>query len=141
VRRIEQVRDATDQELFRSERYGRVTYSLPVPADSTYTVAMYFAETWFGIPGPNRGGGIGSRAFDILCNGKLLEQNVDVIAQAGGPLTPVVKVFKGLKPAPNGRLRLDLIPSKNYAFLNALEVLDERGPQSQPAFPPPARKK
>jgi hypothetical protein len=141
VRRVEQIRETTDQELYRSERYGRVTYSIPVPADSTYTVAMYFAETWFGIPGPNRGGGPGSRAFDILCNGKLLEQSMDPIAQAGGPLLPVVRVFRGLKPAENGRLRLDLIPSKNYAFLNALEVLDERGPLSQPAFAPPVRKK
>ncbi len=124
VRRVEAIEGTDDPELYRGERYGRLTYTIPVPADSTYTAVFHFAETWFGSK--QGGGGAGSRLFDILCNGVLLERNLDVYREAGGPFRALRKTYRGLKPTPNGKLVFQMIPGRNYAFLNALEVLDER---------------
>lgn len=123
VKRIEAIHGATDPELYRGERYGRLTYTIPVPPDSTYTAVFHFAETWFGSRGG--GGGAGSRLFDILCNGVLLERNLDVYREAGGAFRALRKTYRGLRPTPNGKLILQLVPGRNYAFLNALEILDE----------------
>ncbi|MGB9609917.1 MAG: malectin domain-containing carbohydrate-binding protein [Bryobacteraceae bacterium] len=123
VKRIEPIQGSEDPELYRGERYGRLTYTIPVPPDSTYTALFHFAETWFGSR--MGGGGEGSRLFDILCNGLLLERNFDVYRSAGGPFRVLRKTYRGLKPTPNGKLVFQLVPSRNYAFLNALEILDE----------------
>lgn len=128
VRRVESIEGTDDPELYRGERYGRLTYMIPAPADSTYTAVFHFAETWFGSK--QGGGGAGSRLFDILCNGVLLERNLDVYREAGGAFRVLRKTYRGLKPTPNGKLVFQLIPGRNYAFLNALEVLDEGRPVS-----------
>lgn len=123
VKRIEPVQGTEDPELYRGERYGRLTYTIPVPPDSTYTAVFHFAETWFGSR--MGGGGEGSRLFDIFCNGLLLERNLDVYKAAGGPYHALRKTYRGLRPTPNGKLVFQLVPSRNYAFLNALEIFDE----------------
>ncbi len=130
VKRVEPIQGTDDPELYRGERFGRLTYTIPVPPDSTYTAVFHFAETWFGSQ--QGGGGAGSRLFDILCNGVLLERNLDVLQAAGGPFRAIRKTYRGLRPTPNGKLVLQLVPGRNYAFLNALEVLDEgRGSASR----------
>ncbi len=123
VKRVEPIEGTDDPELYRGERFGRLTYTIPVPPDSTYTVVLHMAETWFGSR--QGGGGVGSRLFDVLCNGVLLERNLDVLREAGGPFRAIRRTYRGLRPTPNGRLVLQLVPGRNYAFLNALEVLDE----------------
>ncbi|MGQ9916747.1 MAG: malectin domain-containing carbohydrate-binding protein [Bryobacteraceae bacterium] len=128
VKRIEPIQGTDDPELYRGERYGRLTYTIPAPPDSTYTAVFHFAETWFGSK--QGGGGAGSRLFDILCNGLLLERNLDVYREAGGPFRVLRKTYRGLKPTLNGKLVFQLVPGRNYAFLNALEVLDEGRPLS-----------
>lgn len=130
VKRIEAIQGTTDPELYRGERYGRLTYTIPVPPDSTYTAVFHFAETWFGSQGG--GGGAGSRLFDILCNGVLLERDLDVYREAGGAFRALQKTYRGLRPTPNGKLVFQLVPGRNYAFLNALEIFDEgRRPAAQ----------
>lgn len=123
VKRLEAIQGTEDPELYRGERYGRLTYTIPVPPDSTYTAVFHFAETWFGSR--LGGGGEGSRLFDILCNGLLLERNLDVYKAAAGPFHALRKAYRGLRPTPNGKLVFQLVPSRNYAFLNALEIFDE----------------
>ena len=54
VRHYANVQNA-DPELFRSERFGNITYSLPVAQAGRYTVNLYFAENWFGPGNPRRG--------------------------------------------------------------------------------------
>ena len=121
--RPDPVSGADDPQLFRGERFGNLNYAIPV-ADGRYAVTLYFAESWFG---PNRpgSGGVGSRLFDILCNGVALARNVDVLSEAGGPERVVRRTFHGLIPNHQGKLAISLVPVRNYAFLNALEVVDE----------------
>jgi Malectin domain len=113
---------APDPDLYRGERYGNLTYVIPVP-EGRYGVSLHFAETWFG-PGKPAGGGAGSRIFDILCNGIALLRRFDLYKEAGGSDRPLTRTFHGLEPS-QGKLVISMIPAKNYACINALEVVDE----------------
>jgi hypothetical protein len=115
--------DAADPELFRGERFGNVRYAIPVPP-GRYGVTFYFAEAWFGPEGP-AGGGAGSRVFDIFVNGLALHRGFDVFKEAHGAGRGVTWTAHGLEPDAQGKLNIALTPVRNYASVNAIEVLDE----------------
>jgi len=115
--------EAQDPDLYRGERYGNLTYVIPVPP-GRYAVTLHFAETWWG-PNKPAGGGVGSRRFDILCNGIALVRDFDLYKEAGGSDRPFTRTFHGLQPSAQGKLSISMIPSRNYACINALEVVDE----------------
>ncbi len=112
-----------DPFLFTSERAGNFTYAIPVSIEGTYTVNLYFAETYFG-PEASGIGGVGSRVFNVTCNGVMLLDHFDIFKEAGS-LRAVVKSFHGLKPNARGKLLLGFDPVANYASIFAIEVLDE----------------
>lgn len=112
-----------DPELYRGERFGNITYVIPV-AQGSYSVAMKFSEAWFG-PDKPAGGGPGSRRFDILANTQLLAHNFDVYKEAGGTDRAVDRTFRNLQPNAQGKLVISLIPVDNYACVNAIEVIPE----------------
>jgi hypothetical protein len=124
VNRQEAVTGREPQDLYRGERYGNFTYDIPVAPDSRYTAMLHFTESWFG-PGRPGGGGPGSRVFDVFCNGRALLRSFDVLSEAGGPLRGVRKTFRGLEPNAQGRLHFMFVPVRNYALVNAIEVVDE----------------
>jgi hypothetical protein len=112
-------------ELFRLERYGNFSYSIPVPAGS-YTLTLYFAETMFTPLAPSTiCRGPGCRVFDVTCNGVNLLHDFDVFQTAGGAFRPVVRNFHGLHPNGQGKLLVSFSPSINYAEVRAIEVVDE----------------
>ncbi len=123
VMRADPVSGAGDPDLYRGERFGNLVYTIPV-ASGSYALTLHFSETWFG-PGKPGGGGAGSRLFDILCNGVALLKNVDIYAEAGGCDRALTRTFHHLEPNAQGKLVLSLIPVRNYACINALEVEDE----------------
>jgi hypothetical protein len=112
-----------DPELFRGERFGNLHYVIPV-APGRYGVTFYFAEVWFG-PDTPAGGGAGSRVFDILCNGILLHRGFDIFKEARGGGRAVTWSAHGLEPSAQGKLNIALTPVRNYACVNAVEVVDE----------------
>ena len=73
---------------------------IPVPP-GRYGVTFYFAEAWFG-PGTPAGGGVGSRVFDILCNGVALRRNFDIFKEGRGAGRAVTVTFHGLEPDASG---------------------------------------
>jgi len=113
-----------EPELFRSERFGNLTYSLPVAQTGKYTVSLYFSEAWFGPENPG-GGGIGSRVFDILVNGVTLKKNFDIFRESGGANRALIVSARGVEPSHQGKIVISMIPNLNYACVNALEVIDE----------------
>jgi hypothetical protein len=115
----EPVTNTISPELFRSERYGHFSYAIPV-ASGRYTVTLYFSEHWF-----TGGTGIGQRVFEVYCNGVALLRDFDIAKEAGGPRRAVQTTFRGLKPNAQGKLLFTFVPVKDYACLNALEVVDE----------------
>jgi hypothetical protein len=123
VLRADPVGGASDPELYRGERFGNISYSIPV-APGRYGLVLHFSETWFGPGKPGRGG-IGSRIFSILCNGVALVRNFDIFKEAGGSDLALTRVFHGLEPNPQGKLVISLVPVRNYSCINALEVIDE----------------
>jgi len=112
-----------DPELYRGERYGNLTYVIPVTPGS-YSVTMRFSEGWFG-PGKPEGGGVGNRRFDIVANSQLLLHSFDIFKEAGGSDRAVERTFHKLRPNPQGKLIISMVPIENYACVNAIEVIDE----------------
>jgi malectin (di-glucose binding ER protein) len=123
VLRTDAVRGTTDPDLYRGERYGNFTYSIPV-TPGRYTVNLRFAESWFG-PRKPAGGGAGERIFDVYANGVALLRNFDIFKEAGGEDRPLDKVFHAVQSNAQGKLVLSFVPVRNYACVNAIEVLDE----------------
>ncbi len=120
--RTANIEGTEDQALYLTQRYGHFTYSIPVAESGRYTVILHFAETWFG----KTVGGVGSRVFDVYCNGTTLLKNFDILRDGGGTGDrPVVKVFRNLEPSPQGKLDLTFVPVANYALLCALEVIQD----------------
>jgi hypothetical protein len=117
-----------DPEMYSSERWGSFTYAVPV-AQGQYGVTLRFAESNFGIF--NFGdskydiGGIGSRIFDVYCNGIVLIKNLDIFKEAHGPNKALEKSFHGLTPNGQGKLFLSFVPVKDYPTVRAIEVIDE----------------
>jgi hypothetical protein len=112
-----------DPELYQGERYGNLSYVIPV-APGSYSVTLKFSEAWFG-PDKAGGGGVGSRRFDILANSQMLAHNFDIFKEAHGPERPVDRTFRNLHPNAQGKLVISMVPVDNYACVNAIEVIDE----------------
>jgi len=123
VLRNEPVGNTDDPELFHGERYGNLKYVIPVPP-GRYGLTLYFAEAWFG-PGTPARGGPGSRVFDILSNGIALRRNFDLFKEARGGARAFTLASHGLEPDAQGKLTISLTPVRNYACINAIEVVDE----------------
>jgi hypothetical protein len=123
VRRHDPVEGTDEETLYQNERFGNFTYSIPVVRYGRYTVIMKFCESWFG-PGRPEGGGPDSRVFDVSFNGGFLLRNFDVFKEAGS-LHALDKTFKGLVPNTQGKLIFTFTPFRNYAMVDAIEVLDE----------------
>jgi len=123
VVRQQAVSHSMDPGIYQSERYGNFSYAIPV-APGTYTVVLHFAESWHG-PGRQDGGGVGSRIFDVFCNHRPLLHDFDIYAEAKGGYVALERKFTGLHPNPQGKLEFAFVPKRNYACVNAIEVLDE----------------
>ena len=113
----------SDGEIFRGERYGKFTYSIPVKQGAKYQVSLYLWESWLG-PGRPGLGGAGSRVFSVFCNTVPLLRHYDLIADSG-PDQVNVKTFRNLEPDRNGKLVLHFDAEANKALLNAIEVVDQ----------------
>ena len=112
-----------DMALYASERWGHFSYALPV-AEGRYKVTLRFSEGHYGHR--NTGvGGLGSRVFDVYCNGIALLRNFDIYKEAGGEGRPVDRAFSGLQPNAQGKLVLSFVPVKGMACVNGIEVVED----------------
>jgi len=111
-----------NSRLFEWERYGHFRYLVPVAAGREYKVTLYFSEGWFG--GSNGGpGGIGSRVFDVYCNGTTLLKNFDILSAQKNDVSVIT--FNRVNPTAHGMLDIEFTPVKNYPLINAIEVEPE----------------
>jgi hypothetical protein len=109
--------------IYGSERWGHFSYAIPV-ADGRYRVTLKFSEGHYGR-GNTGVGGLGSRIFDIFCNGVALVRNFDIIKAAGGEGRPTEKSFSGIRPNAQGKIILSFVPVVGMACLNGIEVVEE----------------
>ena len=112
-----------DGEVFRGERYGKFTYSIPVIDGAKYQASLYLWESWLGAGRPG-GGGAGTRVFDVFCNMTPLLRRYDLISDSG-PDQVRIKTFRNLEPDRNGMLVFNFDAEANKALLNAIEVEDQ----------------
>jgi hypothetical protein len=113
---------ATDGRLYEWHRFGHFHYVVPVVTGSRYTLKLYFMEHWFGVQ--NGGiGGVGSRVFDVSCNGSMLLKGFDIFRESGSE--PLVKTFQHVEPTPQGKIEVYFTPAINYPSISAIEVLPE----------------
>src|SRR5690606_9638145 len=94
-------------------------YDIPVK-NGTYDVKLHFAEIYHGV---NRGGGVGSRIFNIdVENGQGSLTNYDIVKSAGAPATAVVENIKGVSVS-DGFLNISLKGVKDNAKISAIEII------------------
>jgi len=89
--------------LYASDRVGTFQYSLPAPTGSKYRVTLYFREPWFGQEN-GAPGGVGSRIFNVYCNGQSVLQNFDILAEGHGQ--SVTKTFDDVSPTAQGDIAM-----------------------------------
>jgi hypothetical protein len=112
----------TNPRLYEWERYGHFRYLIPVVAGKEYKVRLYFSEQWFGKSNGGSGG-VGSRVFDVYCNGTTLLKDFDILKQSGDGT--MVVTFDHVKPTAHNMLELYFTPVTNYPLINAIEVEPE----------------
>jgi hypothetical protein len=111
-----------DGRLYEWHRFGHFHYVVPVATVGKYTLKLYFMEHWFGVQ--NGGiGGVGSRVFNISCNGSMLLKGFDIFREAGSE--PLVKTFQHIEPTPQGKIEIYFTPAANYPSVSAIEVIPE----------------
>ena len=91
--------NAAPAAVYRSERWGACTYTVPLPAlppGQAYTVRLHFAETTYDAPGKRR--------FNVDINGRRVLTEYDVYVEAGGKNKAVVQDFPGFAPLRDGHL-------------------------------------
>jgi Malectin domain len=76
--------------LYAGERYGNFDYAIPVD-EGSYKVTLFFSEKYWGS-GVSKAGGVGSRVFDIFCNGVALTRRMDIAKEAGSG-TALIKTY------------------------------------------------
>jgi len=112
-----------DMALYLSERWGNFSYSVPV-AEGRYRVTLKFCEGHYGRR--NTGvGGLGSRVFDVYCNGVALLRGFDIFKEAGGEGRPLDRTFTGIRPNAQGKIVLGFVPVVGMACVNGIEVVED----------------
>jgi Malectin domain len=116
VKPTDEATEVPDPGIYTGGRFGNLTYVIPVPP-GRYGLRLYLSERW-----EVRENGT---QFDILCNGVALERRFSILKNSGKLSRGIVLSFDGLEPNYQGKLALSLVPNPNYAFINALEVIDQ----------------
>jgi hypothetical protein len=117
-----------DPDLYAGERYGNFSYAIPVPP-GRYAVTLHFAETFWDPDSKSTSrGGVGSRVFNVSCNGAVLLPDFDILKEAKA--FQAVSTFHNLRPNGQGKLLFSFSPVVNYASVKAIEVKDEQDRQA-----------
>jgi hypothetical protein len=114
---------APDMALYASERWGHFSYALPV-ADGRYRVTLKFCEGHYGKHNSGAGG-VGSRLFDVYCNGVALIRNFDIMKEAGVEGRPIDRAFSGIRPNAQGKILLTFVPTAGMACVNGIEIVED----------------
>lgn len=123
VMRGKALQNPLERGIYRGERFGNFSYRIPL-APGKYRLTLHFAEQWWGTP-DSQMAPVDSREFDVFANREPLLRNFVVGTAAGGAGRSLEKVFDNVQPNAQGVLLLEFVPTKNYAEVNAIEVVSE----------------
>ena len=122
---VEKIPYAVPQEVFQSARYAEGTvnalnYRLPnLDPAATYELRLYCAEAFY--PEANQ------RVTTLAINGEKQTPPLDSVAQGGGRNVASVRVFKNVKPQPDGVLALDFTCVVDHPQLAGMELVKTSG--------------
>ena len=100
--------------LYQTERVsaGVLQYGFTVP-NGAYAVTLKFAEIYFTTPG--------SRIFDIIINGAVVQSAFDIVAQAGAGFTALDRTYN--VNVTNGQVAISLVGLVQNPKINAIQIL------------------
>ncbi|MBN1366053.1 MAG: alpha/beta hydrolase fold domain-containing protein [Syntrophaceae bacterium] len=114
--------------LFNNERYGEMSYTIPdLSAGDTYTVTLYFAETYLTSPG--------SRLFNVSINSTEVLTNFDIYAAAGGQNNGISQSFITTANT-SGRIVIDFTAVTENPKINGISIVTGIGPTNIPTPEP-----
>ena len=116
------VANPREKALYHGERYGNFSYRIPLAAGE-YRLTLHFAETWFGTA-ESQEPAIDSRIFNVFANGVSLLRDYQIVKDADGANRSVEKVFDNLDLTRKANFCWNSFPVRNYAELNAIEVVE-----------------
>jgi hypothetical protein len=100
--------------LFNNERYGAMSYTIPgFTAGSSYTVTLYFAETYLTSAG--------SRRFNVSINGSTVLSNFDIFASAGGQNRAIARSFTATANS-SGQIVIQFISGTQNPKINGISI-------------------
>ncbi|MBC8122364.1 MAG: hypothetical protein H7Y22_11060, partial [Gemmatimonadaceae bacterium] len=118
-------------QLFETYRYGQTfTYRVPV-SNGTYKVNLYFAEPYFGSassPSDGQTSCTNKRVFDVVINGKMAADNVDVCKLTGGADRQLRLSYTTNETSSSLSIKFDsssAVGGKNNAVVSAVELIQE----------------
>ncbi|KAK7309905.1 hypothetical protein RJT34_07021 [Clitoria ternatea] len=107
-------------------RYN-LTWSFPVDSGFKYLVRLHFCEISMEVTLARQ------RVFKVYINNQTAEEQMDVVALAGAPFTPLYRDYVAMVPMESGRRRkdmwitlhpdLDAKPKYADAILNGIEII------------------
>lgn len=115
-----------DLDLFRTERWGESTYNFPLK-DGSYNVTIYMLEGYNMIQAP------GQRVFDVLAEGQLVADDVDIYALAGARDIAYSMSFDGIQ-VNDGNLTLEFTKVVEQPSIRAIII--EGAPGSKEEYVP-----
>jgi hypothetical protein len=112
---ISGVTNPAPADVYRSERYGQFSYTLPgLTPNGAYLLRLHFAEIYWSDAG--------ERIFDVQVNGSTVLSAFDIIAASGGPFVGIVREFP-VKADSRGQLQVDFMNSAvDLPKLSGLEL-------------------
>lgn len=119
---LTQIPNTKDHELFGSERWGASTYELNL-ANGKYDIELGFIEM---VPAHVAG----SRVFDVLIEGDVKINNLDVYSASGGTRTALVRRVSNIRIA-DGKLNLEFKAITHNPTISYIKVLRLEYPGEQ----------
>jgi hypothetical protein len=129
LQRSQSIAGTVEDPLYKTERYGRMQYDIPVPFNGDYSVKLHFAETYLATQS------IGKRIFDIEIENKLARSQLDIFASVGSA-TALIESFE--TKVTDGTLSIKFIPSKENPKVNAIEIHSTLALGGSPTAPAPS---
>jgi hypothetical protein len=109
------VTDPAPQNVYKSERYGNSTYTIPnLTAGTQYTVRLHFAELYWTATG--------RRKFNVSINGTTVLSNFDIYATTGARYKAVVREFTATANG-SGQIVIAFSTVTDNATIEGIEII------------------
>jgi hypothetical protein len=109
------IENATDQRIYRAERYNMTKFTQPLP-NGKYTVKLHFCETYESITGP------GQRVFSFNVAGHEFK-DFDVWVKSGGFQRAYIEIVP--VDISDGKLEITFTPNVENPEINGIEILPQ----------------